>query len=207
MERLHQMIGRVGLMLLLFASSSLGADDYCSLVVRVLDPKGRRPETIVSVHERNGRMIETEPTNKDATFCDLGLTSVTVKVGADGTCNQVIVNNVRLYWRETSHLTVTYDWELCDQEPVPSATCIILFRISDVNGKWLERSSINFAEPRIPAKQTDSAGRARTVVGAGQRASGTVTAAGYVTKTFSSSCSRSEPLREELIKLERSPGG
>jgi hypothetical protein len=184
------------------------AADYCSLAVRVLSPDQRRPvEVLVSVREKGGRVIEKETTSEDVKFCDLGITPVTVTVGGD-TCNQVLVRDVPLTWGAQYVLTITYDPEPCmpERPPAPVPVCQVLFRISDSKGKWLERASIRFQGSQKPTLETDSAGRVLQLLKAGDRVTGAVDLRGYTGKTFAISCSRSEPVHEESIQLESSPG-
>jgi hypothetical protein len=205
MERLHQITRTAVLSLVFIVVAPLKASDYCSLIVRVVDPQGQRPEVVVGVQEANGRKIETDPTKEDVKFCDLGLAPVTVTVGLDGACNQVVVKNVPLYWGETSMLTVAYDWELC-HERLPIRGCYILLRVSDMTGKWLDKASIDFGRVGTALEETDGSGRALKVLGPGDRVSGTVKLMGYISKPFDLSCPpRVEPLREVVIKLEKSP--
>ena len=208
MDGLHQMIKTFAILIVLFNASIAVAADYCSLIVRVLSPDGRRVEALVSVREKNGRVVEKDPTAEDVKFCDLGIAPVTVKVGADGTCNQVVVRNIPLAWQERYLLTVTYDLEPCleDLAPPPVPVCHVLFRVSDVSGKWLVKASIQFQTSQLSPRETDSAGRAVLVLKLGDRVGGSITSNGYVAKPFSLSCSRLEPVHEELIKLERAAG-
>jgi hypothetical protein len=207
-DRLHPMTKASVILLLAFGAKMVSAGEYCSLVVRVLSPDGRRVEALVSVEEGNGRVIERDPTSEDVKFCDLGIAPVTVKVGADGTCNQVVVRDVPLTWQEQHLLTVTYDLEPCleDLPPPPVPVCQVLFRVSDVNGRWLNKASIHFQQPRLSPRETDREGRALLVLKLGDRVTGSISSGGYVAKPFSLSCSRSKPVREEPIKLERPPG-
>jgi hypothetical protein len=110
MGRLHTVVLQSAL---IFSANSAFAADYCSLVVRVLSPDGKHEEAIVAVEEKNGRRIERDPTAEDVRFCDLGVEPVAVKVGSDGTCNQVVVREVPLAWREQYLLMVTYDTRPC----------------------------------------------------------------------------------------------
>ena len=208
MERLHQMSRVSACVLLLGGLQMAMAADYCSLAVRVLAPDQRRPpEVLISVREKSGRVIEKETTSEDVKFCDLGIAPVTVTVGGDS-CNQVVVRDVPLAWEEQYLLTITYDPEPCMTEmpPTPVPVCRVLFRISDSKGKWLDGSSIRFQGSHFSPRETDVAGRALLTMKVGDRAAGTVTSNGYAGKAFSVSCSRTEPVREEPIRLERSPG-
>lgn len=205
MDRLHQVIRAV--VLSVFAGLPGLAADYCSLTVRVLSPDHRRPlEVLVSVQERSGRVVEKETKSQDLPFCDLGITPVTVTVGSD-VCNQVIVRDVPLEWREQYVLAVTYDPEPCmpERPPVPVPVCQVLFRVSDAQSRWIEKASIYLQDPGHSTMETDSAGRAVQVLKVGERLMGRVGARGYVSRSFSISCPRSEQVHEEHIKLVKGP--
>jgi hypothetical protein len=206
MERLHQVIRFGALLLVLSGLRGIAAADYCSLAVRVLSPDQRRPvEVLISVREKSGRIIEKETTGEDVRFCDLGIRPVTVTVGGD-TCNQVVVRDVPLEWNEQYLVTVTYDPEPCmpERPPAPVPVCRVLFRVSDAKGNWIEKASIRFqGSTKLPPMETDSAGRALQLLKLGDRITGTVDMSGYITKSFSIPCSRSDPVREESVMLER----
>jgi hypothetical protein len=208
MERLHQLTKVIPFLLFLGGLQAAIAADYCSLVVRVLSPDRRRPlEVLISVREGSGRVIEKETTSEDVRFCDLGITPVTVRVGGD-TCNQTVVRDVPLTWQEQYVLTITYDPEPCmpERPPAPVPTCQELFRVADTAGNWLEKASIRFQQPHLSPRETDGSGRALVVMKDGDHADGTVSSSGYITKPFSLSCSRTEPVHEEMIKLVKSSG-
>src|SRR5271165_4175820 len=115
MERLCAlMITARGLFILwVFIAFARGASDYCSLVVEVVAPDGKRPISLVTVTEQNGRKLEQLQRGQDVRFCDLGILPVTVKVGGDDTCNQVVVNEVPMFWQKTYHSKITYDPRPC----------------------------------------------------------------------------------------------
>lgn len=208
MDRLHQMTKIAVIFLIVGALRTAVGADYCPLVVRVLSPDGRRVEALVSVEEKGGHVVEKDPTLEDVRFCDLGIAPVTVKIGADGTCNQVVVRDVPLLWQEQYLLKVTYDLGPCldDLPHPPVPVCHVLFRVSGVNGSWVNKASIRFQQPQLSARETDSAGRALLVLKSGDRVEGTVSSSEYTSKPFELSCSPSEPVREERIKLQKSSG-
>ena len=140
------------------------AEDYCSLRVRVLSPDGSLAPAVVSVEEADGRRLVRSP-NADSTFCDLGAKPVTVKVGADGTCNQVVVRNVPIEWQEPYLLTVMQDRKPClwDPPPSPVPVCTIVYRISDSKG-WVGGAKIRVIKPFEENLTTDGHGRAAVKV-------------------------------------------
>ena len=197
---------RISVFILLGGIQAALAADYCSLIVRVLSPDNRRPlETLVSVLEESGRVSRKETGSKDIRFCDLGISPVTVTVGGDE-CNQVVVHNVPLTWGEEYLLTITFDPEPCQQERLPMPVCDLLFRIADSGGKWLEKASIVFDGQRFPRAETDTAGRILVVPRIGERVTGTVTASGYLSRTFAVSCSGALWKQETILNLKRLRG-
>ena len=203
MERLHQVALALFVGVKLLTGDPLfGADSYCSLSVRVLSPDGRRPRVPVSVEDSNGRVLDREQASGNVRFCDLGIRPVTVTVGLPG-CNQVVVKDVPLTWKNPYLLTVTYDGSPCfrDYPPPPVPTCQILFRVSDVAGKWIQGATVQF-DPGGPAQRaTDDAGRAFVTSRLDQQIGGMVSATGYLPQPFSLTCRRGERIQEEVIKL------
>ena len=181
-------------------SALVEAQDYCSLVVRVVSPDRRLPVS-VSVVEKNGRTEEREPTSGDVRFCDLGGLPVTVKVGDDGTCNQVIVREVPVAWRQPYVLKITYDPTPCniDLPPPPLPVCRVVIRVADSRG-WAQGARVRALQPTPAELQTDRFGRASLVTKLGDDVRGSVTA-GSLTADFAFKCSRDEPIHEELIVL------
>jgi len=196
---------RILLALAAFVVLATASGDYCSLVVEVVTPDGERPIALISVVEQNGRKLEQLRRGQDARFCDLGILPVTVKVGGDDTCNQVVVNGVPLSWQETHHMKITYDPKPCLEDTahplVP--TCTYLFRVSDGAGKWIPGASIIWASGNFALKSDDS-GRAIVDAKLGS-VKATISAPGYLTQSIDRTCTAAkatEP-QEELIKLSR----
>jgi hypothetical protein len=210
MGQLHQ-VARHFVWMLVAVAPHTSAQSFCSLTVRALYPDGQPADAMVSVQEKSGRIESVRQTAKDVRFCDLGALPVTVKVGLDSTCNQVVIHNVPLTWNATTHLTVTYDIDPClvEKPPPPSPVCRIVFRIADTTGKWISGIPINLSAPAPTTLQTDEFGRASFLAKLGDRIDGSVDGEGYVPVSFNASCTRSEPLHEELLTLKerRGPGG
>ncbi len=201
MERVHRvMLLLAAVAFCLNAAPSLSAKDYCSLKVRVVSPDGRQFPVSVTVYEQSGRKIEKEQAPPhDLQFCDLGILPVKVVVGDSG-CHEIVVRDVRNYWQEPYTLKVTYDPERCIRElpPPPEPLCEILFRISDSDGRWIDKAAVKFDQPSLGHLQTDSAGRALLVVGLENRIRGSVSAQGYAPREFSIGCSRSGEYEKNL---------
>ena len=180
------------------------ASGYCSLVVEVTAPNGKRPAANITVTEQNGRELYQMAEGRDATFCDLGLRPVTVKVGGDGTCDQVIVREVPLYWQKTNHLKVVYDVTPCLVESVHVFRfCTYLFRISDSDGKWIPDASILVA-PGDRVLRSDTSGRVRADVPLGD-ITASVGAPGFADQTFHDECNsrKAAETQEQIVHLER----
>jgi hypothetical protein len=202
MERLYQ----VALSGVICLSAGAYGADFCSLIVKVTAPDGRRPVALVSVIEQSGRKLQEFQRTNDTKFCDLGILPVTVKVGTDQSCNQVVVNNVPLRWGEPYHLYVTY--EPCGEEAslLPTAECDVLFRVTDIAGKWIEGATVQLEPSGIKA-DTDAFGRAFVGTKLGDIRS-TITARGYSEQSFKTKCDpekAAEP-QEAWIKMSSSPG-
>src|ERR1700722_6017722 len=118
MERLCEAMRDLTILTALFTLTlAASAADYCSLTVEVRTPDGKRPEANVTVLQHDGHELYQMAERGDARFCGLGLRPVTVKVGGDGTCNQVVVHDVPLYWEKEHHVKVVYDVMPCLVEP------------------------------------------------------------------------------------------
>ncbi len=180
------------------------ASDYCSLVVDVVTPGGKRPVADVTVIEQNGRKQNQIVKGREARFCDLGVSPVNVKVGGDGTCNQVTVNNVPLSWQKTYRLKITYDPEPClEESPHLSRFCTYVFRISDTSGTWISGASVRVM-PGDFTLTTDAAGRASSDVKIG-KVSAVITAPGFSTESVDTTCNAqgaAEP-QDVFVRLAR----
>jgi len=188
-----------------FAAIASASGDYCSLVVEVVAPNGKRPTADVTVIEQNGRKLEQLSEGQDAKFCDLGLLPVSVKVGDDVTCNQVIVSEVPLSWLKTYHLKVIYDLKPClkDLPHLPTPFCTYLFRISDTAGKWISGASAQVMPGNLTLA-SDTSGRVSVDTNLGS-VTATISAAGYSTRSFDSTCTvaKSAEPEEAFIRLSR----
>ena len=182
----------------------IAAQDYCSLIVRVAAPNGRRPRVEVSVVEKNGRVQEQDQEKSDLRFCDLGGLPVTVKVGADGTCNQVIVREVPVAWEEPYFLRVVYDPVPCLLDPPrsPIPTCRIVFRVKDSTGQWAAGATIKIAEPITRELTTDRFGRSSLLMKLGDNLAGHATSQD-ASATFMYRCSIDDSVHEVGLSLQK----
>ena len=204
MERLYQTV-IVSLLCYLVTAGQAGClfgQNVCSLAVRVLSPDGKRPEVAVSVEEKSGRREEVDQEDSDVQFCDLGGLPVTVKVGDDGTCNQVVIRGVPVSWNQPYLLVVTYDPEACPKDvpssPVP--TCRIVFRVSNTRGEWIKGAMIKIDQPSPTELKADLFGRASFVVALSEESSGWAENRGGRTH-FKFVCTRREPIHEEFLTV------
>jgi hypothetical protein len=179
------------------------SDNYCSLVVQVVAPNGKRPAADVRVTEENGRKLDQITDGMDARFCDLGVRPVTVEVGSAGTCNQVRVNSVPLAWGETYHLKITYDPVPClrDLPHISPRYCTYVFRVQNEQGKWLPNATLSIS-PAGLSQRTDNAGRAMFTPAIGPFML-KIRAAGYGARSLEGNCTPAESHepQERLIQL------
>jgi hypothetical protein len=174
------------------------------LIVRVLTPDGQRPEASVFVTERSGRTVERDQEDEDVRFCDLGILPVGVKVGSDGTCNQVEIHDVPVSLKREYLLRITYDPEACPEPPPPPfPICRVLIRATDSTGAWVSGAEVTFGDASLAKQKTDQYGRAQVVVKAGTRIEGSVAFNGGPETRFGFDCSKSEPLHEENVRIKR----
>jgi hypothetical protein len=173
----------------------------------VLSPTGTRPVVPVVVQEQNGREQEKYQEAGDVRFCDLGILPVTVKVGSDTLCNQVVVQNVPVAWRQPYLLLVTYDDASCgrlEYTPMSNPTCPVLFRVSDLAGNWVAGAKIEFPGNGQMSLETDTYGRAYLLLSVRRAVRAVVSASGYVPAHFTATCSGSVDRRERAIRLRKS---
>lgn len=204
MERLYQVT--YSIMVICFSGCVLGAtpaQEPCSLVVRALTPSGERPKVPISVREGNGRFEEKYQDGDDVGFCDLGILPVTVTVGSDSMCDQVIIQGVQVSIDETHLLRVTYDPEGCGERiPPPLPACVVLFRVADLDGNWVPGALIRVTNP-APAEQfADKHGRVLFEVRVGVTFRANVSKAGWRSQDITWTCPDSDP-HERVVKLEK----
>jgi hypothetical protein len=204
MERLCKIA--LSVLACLCGSLAFGAESYCALSVEVTAPDGRRPVVLVSAVEQSGRTITRIQRSQDVQFCDLGLLPVTVKVGTDGSCNQVVINEVPLVWREPYHLKVTYDPCPEQSRRLPTPECDFLFRVTDMTGKWIPGAAVQI-EPSGVKSETDTSGRALLGTKLGD-ITATISAPGYVVRSLKTRCSieKAAGLSEEWVRMAPSSG-
>jgi hypothetical protein len=186
-----------------FISTGLG-QDYCSLVVKVVDPQQRRATARVTVEERDGRTEVKETEGGDLEFCDLGISPVTITVGHPA-CNQAVVRNVGLEWNRTTETTIIYDRAACLTDTPPVAACQILLRFRNPQQEALAKVTLELQTPHPWTLSSDKFGRELIRVVAGQRLRGQATAEGYRPATIDIDCSRDHTRFEQIVTFEKDP--
>ncbi len=201
------------LLLLLALGGSGGAirlqaqtGSYCSLVVRVTDPQGFPLVAKVTVTEGGSRRITMKSAETGlAEFCDLGIKPVEITVGQGG-CDEVDVKDVELHWGRTRSLPLIYAPCWLTGDPPPGTGCEILLRFLDARGNPVPGAMIavdGVAQPEI----SDVFGRLRTGAGFDTTLHATGSAPGFISRRLTAACSRTEPILEQDVSLDRIGGG
>ncbi len=182
--------------------SSLRAQDYCSLIVKVVDPTGREVEARVSVVEQDGHTTERDNRPGGVKFCGLGIKPVSVVVGHPA-CNQVTVRNVSLDWNETTTVHIIYDRQPCLIDRPPVAACEFLFRVVDSKDTPLGSASLKMIKPFDQVYRGDRYGRILVRIAAYQTLDALITAKGYMNREVSIRCISDNQSLERRVTLER----
>ncbi len=181
------------------------AAGYCSLAIKVSDPAGKEVEARVIVQERDGRRVEQESQSGGARFCDLGITPVTITVGAPQ-CNQVIVRNVGLEWGKTANVSVICDRRPCLSDAPPVAACQFLLRFVDAGHKPVAGVSVRRQDPGdgTGTEKADEFGRLLVRIPANEALRAVGTAPGYGRSEVRIPCSSENQRVERYVVLRRS---
>jgi hypothetical protein len=136
------------------------AQHQCSLIVQVLSPRGGPGYAVVDVREMDGRELQQDYKGKNLEFCDLGILPVTVTAHLGPSCTEVAVHNVFTSLDRSYVLKIIYDPEDCSPEPSPiGATCHLLLRVRDSEGKAVPNASIHLRMPKDSQHRSDRFGR------------------------------------------------
>jgi hypothetical protein len=186
----------------LFAVAAAFAEDYCSLIVEVVNSNGQPVSgQTVEVFERDGRAVSAVTTNGEARFCDLGVLPVTIRVIAG--YDQPSVENTLLSWMQTRKVRITYDDTR--RRPVQDWLCSILLRFRDEEGKWIPDVALNPSLPKSPNLRSDSFGRAMLHLDYTEEVHVTSEHAGYVSEKIDTvKCTSFWPESERIVTLRRS---
>jgi hypothetical protein len=189
--------------LAILSTASVAAQDYCSLIVQVVDPGGNKVSRVsVSAQEGGGRIV-TASTEEDgeAHFCDLGVRGVTITIGVTIGC-QTIVRNLPLEWRLTTKIKILYDCAPCLYDPPPPIfLCSVLFRFKDGGGNWISGVGFDPPAPRPRNLRSDSYGRTMVVLANGEVLHTRTMKEGYLPEAIDLTCSRNLLDRERVVTL------
>lgn len=183
------------------------AQDYCSLVVQVVNPAGTPVDRIpVTVEERDGRVESGSTEGGEMRFCGLGVSPVTVTVGASHRCNYTIVGNVPLAWMVTRKLKIVFDQTVCQvDEPPPILLCAVLFRFVDQDGKRIAGVEFSPLLPRFPDLKSDVFGRAMVRMANREEFQASAVKPGFAPEPIDVKCSSNLTDRERTIVLRKLP--
>jgi hypothetical protein len=191
--------------LLLGGVARLIAQDHCSLIVQVVDPSGGVIAGVpVTVEEVNGRVVSSSVEGGEARFCDLGVSSVTVSVGASTDCDYTVVRNVPLVWGLPRKLRIVFDRTVCQVDgPPPTFLCSVLLRFIDEAGRWIPAVEFNPPIQRSPNLRSDSYGRAMVRMSNGEGLRTFTDKHGYLPERIDLNCSSNLTIRERIVTLRK----
>jgi len=195
------------LLVLMVGCVGAWAQDYCSLIVQVVDPSGNAASGVpVKVEEANGRVVSGTAERGVARFCDLGVLPVAISVGFPAACNEAIVRNVPLGWSLTRTVKIVFDRAPCLVDgPPPILLCALLLRFNDEKGEWVAGVGFKPRIERYPNLQSDSYGRAIVRMGKGEEIHAATDKLGYLPGVIDLKCSNSLLERERTITLRKAP--
>lgn len=161
---------------------AVNAYAYCALKVEVKSPSGdhvaRVPIEVLREH-RISIAEAASDANGHAEICDLPLGFVDVVVGQD-ICGSVMVRSIKPLWPQTVELVVTYA-DLGCNHVAPSPRALVLFRVKDTDGKFVEGASFTDASQlNQGTTSSDVSGRIFRSVQRGQVLEGTISMNGYL---------------------------
>ncbi len=183
---------------------SMNASDYCSLIVKISDPKGNPVLVPVAVEDQGNTSQRQDSRGGTAMFCGLGITPVNIVVGRPE-CNQIVIRNVPLHWGRTTIVPVTYDREPCIFDAPPSGACVFLFRFYDLQGQVVPRVLLNLRSPRRQTFKSDGYGRVFLSIPAGQQLSASASAAQGVPVELEIPCTSETQRVERRVTLDMVP--
>lgn len=189
-----------GVQLLCLFGGRLFGETYCSLIVKVeLTAPG--PETNVAVVEDNGWKTELETSRGQARFCGLGFGPVSITVGSQGDCGEVVLKHVGLDWNHTRRISVIYDRSECTREIMPVAACGFLLRFVGPDRSPIRGVSFKLTAPYPETYAGDAYGRImlRVFAAVGSSLSGVGSASGYSPVDVETPCTNER--RERIVTL------
>lgn len=193
------------LFLTILSAASVAAQDYCSLIVQVVDPAGNkiRSSVWVTAQEGGGRVAFASTEDGEARLCDLGVKGATITVGSLGAC-QSVVRNIPLLWGITNRVKILYDLGPCSMEsspPMPTIACSVLLRFMDTDGKWIPDVVL---EPSRDVR-SDRYGRAMLTLANEESLHARSRKEGFLPEAIDLTCLRGLLDPERVVALRRSP--
>jgi hypothetical protein len=184
--------------------AAAAAPDYCSLVARVVDSRDNPVSGVwAEAQESSGRTVSRMIEQGEVSFCDLGVSGVTISVGTGG-C-QTVMRKLPLEWGLSLNIKLVYDPQPCRVDsPPPILPCAVLFRFSDASGRWLPSVSFKPVLPRSPDLRGDSYGRAMVRMARGEEIHTTTILPGYLPEAIDLKCPNQPPGPEVTIILRKS---
>jgi hypothetical protein len=196
---------RLFMFALLLGFESASAQEFCSLTVQVVDPKGKIVAGVpVTVEEKTGRIESASGDGGEVRFCDLGVLPVVIRVGSPYDCDHTVVQNVPLTWGLTRQVRVIFDRMAClTDSPPPPLLCAVLFRFSDDKGSWIPGVEFKPAIQRFPNLRSDAYGRAMVRMANGEELHVKTSKDGYLPVAIDLKCSSNLTDRERTVILQK----
>jgi len=193
-------------------------NDYCSLVVKLIDSTGAEDSSrqLITVTEMNGRTTSMENRAGGVSFCDLGILPVTIRVSKSLYCRDITLSNVGMNFGETTTIKIMADNPLCSNvDLAPTPWCRVLLRFKDEEDKWISGITLKPVPPAIDFRdvyplhranafpQSDHAGR--ILVGIEQKAElrATATRDGYMPQTIELPCTTETYYTERVMSMHK----
>lgn len=190
-------------------------EEFCSLVVEVVGPNGSRPPSEVSVEarEQSGHVEAATTEGGFARICGLGISPVTVTVGADKHWCQAVVRDVPLEWSVSVHLKVMYDFDPCRYGNVDHVygiangvfTCHALLRVFDERGKDVPNVVLKSPQGATPDMLTDRYGRLLIAIRSDRGARLRTEISGFESTRIDLQCRAPGSVEEHSVILKRVP--
>ena len=202
MDQLLQVTAVFAIGIQFLAAQQQMPQDYCSLVVKVLDEQNFEVMAPVSVEEKGGKVTAGENEPGGARFCNLGILPVTVKVGRPESCNHTIIHNVALEWQQTRTIHVKYEIESCLRHPppLPEPLCQLSIRVFDQRAVS-QRATVEVLSRAGEAYRTDNSGRVRILMQSGSILKTAVRSDGYLARQIEAACTLDTPRIERVVVL------
>ena len=196
--------------LFLLATNLSVAEDFCSLKVLVVDPLAglKLSDVSVAVQERNGTRVVELTKDGVARFCGLGISSVTLTVGANVAACQTIVRDVSLSWGIPAEIKVIRDMRQCQlnlDEGIVSLGlpyhCKVLLRFLDERHAWIPDVTVGHVAGR-PSPASDRYGRVMLEYRSDQPGPVIAEKKGFFSENINLSCLAERQIQERLIILK-----